>query len=114
MRTLTRAELSASVQSTPGFAIAKEAHEFLECFFDEIAFALERGEEVSLPGFGKFKVLAKHARPARNPRTLEPCTVCARWVVTFQPDPKLNKKCQPTDSGKSPPGTRPLLPGLSQ
>lgn len=95
MHTLTRAELSACVHSTPGFAIANDAHEFLACFFDEIALALERGDEVSLPGFGKFKVLAKHARAARNPRTMEPCTICARWVVTFHPDPKLIKQCQP-------------------
>lgn len=96
MDTLTRAELTAGLQSATGFITSEAAHQFVEYFFDEITFALERGEEVSLEEFGKFRILAKDARPGRNPRTMESCTVCARRVVTFQPASKLIKKCQPT------------------
>lgn len=96
MHTITRVELSAYLQSATGFTFSKDAHEFLEYFFEEIAFALERGEDVSLQGFGKFKILVKEARPGRNPRTMAPSTVCARRVVAFHPDPRLIQKCQLT------------------
>jgi DNA-binding protein HU-beta len=44
-----------------------------------------RGEEVSLPGFGKFKVQAKPARTGRNPSTGEVIEIAATKKVVFQP-----------------------------
>ena len=50
-----------------------------------IADAAVKGEEVSLNGFGKFKVQAKPARTGRNPRTGEAVKIAASKKVVFQP-----------------------------
>ena len=47
--------------------------------------AAVRGEEVSLPGFGKFKVQAKPARTGRNPTTGAAIEIAASKKVVFQP-----------------------------
>ena len=96
MHTITRVDLSASLQSATGFTFSRDAQKFIENLFEEIALALERGEEVWLQGFGKFRILAKAARPGRNPRTMAPCTVCARRAVVFHPDATLITNCQRT------------------
>jgi len=51
--------------------------------------AAVRGEEVSLAGFGKFKVQAKDARAGRNPRTGEPVQIAATKKLIFQPAKSL-------------------------
>lgn len=48
-----------------------------------IAGALAKGEEVNLPGFGKFKVKDRPARPGRNPRTGEAMEFAASKNVGF-------------------------------
>jgi DNA-binding protein HU-beta len=53
--------------------------------FAKIRDAALKGEEVSLPGFGKFKVQNKPARTARNPRTGESVAVAATRKLAFQP-----------------------------
>ncbi len=50
-----------------------------------IADAAAKGEEVSLNGFGKFKVQAKPEREGRNPSTGAPMTIAASKKVVFQP-----------------------------
>lgn len=50
-----------------------------------LAEAAVRGEEVNLPGFGKFKVQAKPARTGRNPSTGESIQIAASKKVVFQP-----------------------------
>jgi len=60
--------------------------------FELIREALERGEEVKLPSFGKFSVRSKTARNGRNPKTGEIAEVAARKVVTFKPSDILKKR----------------------
>jgi DNA-binding protein HU-beta len=50
-----------------------------------IADAAAKGEEVSLNGFGKFKVQHKPERQGRNPATKEAITIAASKKVVFQP-----------------------------
>lgn len=45
--------------------------------------ALVSGEEVNLPGFGKFKVQDKPARTGRNPSTGEAIQIAASKKVSF-------------------------------
>ena len=47
------------------------------------------GEEISLPGLGKFTVVEKAARPGRNPRTGEAMTIAPRKTVKFLPSKTL-------------------------
>lgn len=93
MRTLTRDSFFEDLTLIANIDRAK-AHEIVDLFFEEIAAALERGEDVCLRGFGKFERHNKPARVARNPRTLEKCLISARTVVTFKSSAKLLSKCQ--------------------
>jgi len=45
--------------------------------------AAKAGEEVSLPGFGKFKVADRPAREGRNPATGATLTIAASKKVSF-------------------------------
>lgn len=54
--------------------------------------ALEYGDEVILRGFGRFKVVEKAARKARNPRTGETIIIPPQNVPVFVPAVNLRKK----------------------
>ena len=49
----------------------KEAQAALDCVIASITKALKKGEDVTLTGFGTFKVVKRKARKGRNPRTGE-------------------------------------------
>ncbi len=59
---------------------------------EEIAQALERGEEVALRSFGKFKIRAKRERIGRNPSTGVEAIITARRVLTFKASAELIAK----------------------
>jgi integration host factor alpha subunit len=67
----------------------REAKDMVECFFEEIRLALERGDCVKLSGFGNFQLREKPQRPGRNPKTGEEIPITARRVVTFHASQKL-------------------------
>lgn len=62
-----------------------QAKTLVDSVFGAIRDAAVKGEEVSLPGFGKFKVQDKPARTGRNPRTGEAVQIAATKKVAFQP-----------------------------
>ena len=55
---------------------------------------IEQGEEISLPGFGKFKAKDVAAREGRNPSTGETMTFAAQRKITFQPGKALKDRLQ--------------------
>jgi len=61
----------------------KEAQGAVDCVFSTITKALEKGETVSLVGFGTFKVASRNARKGRNPRTGEEISIKASKVPRF-------------------------------
>lgn len=52
---------------------------------NEIVSAVSNGEEVSLPGFGKFKLKETAAREGRNPSTGEVIQIAASKKLAFTP-----------------------------
>ncbi|MBW0150488.1 HU family DNA-binding protein [Phenylobacterium sp.] len=62
-----------------------QAKQIVDGVFAAIRDAAISGEEVSLPGFGKFKVQNKPARTGRNPQTGEAVQIAASKKVSFQP-----------------------------
>lgn len=62
-----------------------KAKEIMDTVLAAIRDAAVKGEEVSLPGFGKFKVQDKPARQGRNPRTGETLEIAATKKLVFQP-----------------------------
>jgi len=66
--------------------IAKaQAKQMLDTVFAAIGAAAKAGDEISLPGFGKFRVREMSARAARNPRTGETMQIGASRKIAFQP-----------------------------
>ena len=61
-----------------------EAEKHLEAFTATVSEALKAGEEVQLPGFGKFYVREQKAREGRNPQSGEKMRIGARKVPAFK------------------------------
>ena len=72
----------------------KRATELVDATFEIIKKALERGDQVMISGFGKFKVKFKWAGKGRNPKTGEHIVLNSRRIVNFQCSPKLRDKLQ--------------------
>jgi integration host factor subunit alpha len=90
---LTKAALAEKISQTLGFN-KREAKELVELFFEEIRYALEKGEIVKLSGFGNFNLRDKKQRPGRNPKTGKEVAITARRVVTFRPGQKLKARVE--------------------
>lgn len=75
-------ELAKGVAATAGSSEA-EAKAAITAVFDHIANAAAKGEEVSIPGFGKFAVKDRPERQGRNPATGEAMTIAASKKVSF-------------------------------
>ena len=61
------------------------ARDLVDSVFDMIASAAQKGEEIALFGFGRFKVAERAARKGRNPRTGEAVKIAASKNLKFTP-----------------------------
>jgi DNA-binding protein HU-beta len=78
------AELADHIASEQGVD-KKHARQLIEEVFKAVVTAAQQGEEVSIPGFGKFKVASRDARQGRNPATGEAIEIAASKKLTFSP-----------------------------
>jgi DNA-binding protein HU-beta len=62
-----------------------DARKLVDAVIGAIVDAAAKGEEVSLTGFGKFKVKESAAREGRNPATGETIQIAASKKLTFAP-----------------------------
>ncbi|MGR4893118.1 HU family DNA-binding protein [Sphingopyxis sp. LARHCG72] len=62
-----------------------EARELIGTLFSAIIVAAANGDDVSLNGFGKFKIKDSAAREARHPATGETIMIAAARRLTFIP-----------------------------
>ncbi len=62
-----------------------DARKLVDAVFAAITDAAAKGEEVSLNGFGKFKVKASAAREGRNPATGATIQIAASNKLTYTP-----------------------------
>ncbi len=63
----------------------------VNALFSAIETSLAKGEEVSISGFGSFKVVERSTRKGRNPQTGEPITIDARRSPVFRPGTQLKR-----------------------
>ena len=75
-----------------GVMSKKRATELVDSLFEIMKKTLVSGDQVMIPGFGKFLVQFKWARKGRNPRTGETIILDSRRRVSFRCSPKLKKK----------------------
>ncbi|KMQ52694.1 Integration host factor [Chitinispirillum alkaliphilum] len=64
----------------------------LESFLESLADTLQKGNNVEIRGFGRFKIKQKNARTARNPRTNEFIQVEAGYKPVFEASKELRKR----------------------
>lgn len=67
-----------------------EAKKALELTIEAISEALAKGEDVTLIGFGTFKVTELAERTSRNPQTGKAMQIAAKKVVKFKPGSVLS------------------------
>ena len=75
-----------------GNVAIKTAGDAINATFEEIASALEKGDSISFPGFGSFKVVNRAAREGRNPSTGEKIHIPASKAVKFTPGANLKER----------------------
>jgi DNA-binding protein HU-beta len=81
--TINKDALAKAVAEETGLSNG-QAKEAIEATLDRIANELTQGNEVSLPGFGKFAVTERSARQGRNPQTGETIQIAATKAPRFQ------------------------------
>ena len=81
---MNNTELAEAVAAEHGLTKA-DARKYVDGVFAAIAGASAKGNEVSLSGFGKFKVKDQPAREGRNPSTGATIQIAASKKLTFTP-----------------------------
>jgi DNA-binding protein HU-beta len=79
---MTKSEFVDQVASRSGLS-RKDATSAVDAALETIQDALERGSDVSFPGFGKFHVAQREAREGRNPATGEKMQIAASRAPKF-------------------------------
>ncbi|TVV76465.1 HU family DNA-binding protein [Sphingomonas solaris] len=88
---MNSSQLTDRIASSHGLG-KPEAKKIIESVLDAIIEAAMAGEEVSLHGFGKFKVKATAAREGRNPATGAVMTIKAGKKLAFVPGKTLKDR----------------------
>ena len=88
---MNNGDLADRVATDSGLSKA-DARKVVDGLFNAIAEAASKGEEVSLNGFGKFKVKDTPAREGRNPSTGATIQIAAAKKLTFAPAKAIKDK----------------------
>ncbi len=67
-----------------------EAKRALELTLSSISEALSKGEEISLIGFGSFKIVERSERMGINPKTGAKIKISSKKIVRFKPGNDLS------------------------
>ena len=81
---MNNADLAEKIADAHGLSKA-DARKVVDTVFAAIADAAAANDEVSLAGFGKFKVKESAAREGRNPATGETIAIAASKKLGFSP-----------------------------
>ncbi|MDR6849950.1 MAG: HU family DNA-binding protein [Sphingomonas sp.] len=84
-------DLADAIAATSGTTKA-DARKLVDGVLTAIAEAAAKGQEISLNGFGKFKIKDSPAREGRNPSTGETIQIAASKKLTFTPAKALKDK----------------------
>jgi DNA-binding protein HU-beta len=88
---MNNSDLADGIASANGITKA-DARKIVDGVFAAIADAAAKGEEVSLNGFGKFKVKDSPAREGRNPSTGATIQIAASKKLGFVPAKAVKDK----------------------
>ncbi len=88
---MNNSDLADALAASQGITKA-DARKYVDATFASIADAAAKGEEVSLNGFGKFKVKETAAREGRNPSTGATIQIAASKKLSFAPAKAVKDK----------------------
>ena len=80
---MNKTDVVNAIASKAGFT-QKDADEAYKAFVSAVVEGLQNGEDVTLAGFGTFKVKERAARKGVNPQTKEVIEIPASKVPTFK------------------------------
>lgn len=80
---MKKKELAEALTTSMSLESKKKGEEIVDFIFDTILKTMARGEEVVIPGFGKFRVAKRAARQGRNPKTGETIQIAASIKPKF-------------------------------
>ena len=89
---MNKGELVATIAEA-GNITKVRAEQALNIVLSNMAGAMEKGERVTLSGFGSFRVVQRAAQKGRNPQTGQPIVIPAHNVVKFKPGKNLSSRC---------------------
>ena len=79
---MTKAEFVDKL-AEKGEITKKQASEAVELIFSTLSDVLVAGEEISIPGFGKFTIVTRKARTGLNPQTKKKIKIPAKKAPKF-------------------------------
>ncbi|EJU15114.1 histone-like DNA-binding protein [Sphingomonas sp. LH128] len=88
---MNNSDLADAIAADAGLTKA-DARKIVDSVFIAVADAAAKGEEISLNGFGKFKVKDTPEREGRNPATGEVMTIKAARKLSFTPAKAVKDK----------------------
>jgi DNA-binding protein HU-beta len=77
------------------------AKQAIETVLTAIVDAAVKGDEIALPGFGKFKVASRAAREGRNPATGATIKIAASKKLSFTPAKAVKDALNPAPRKKA-------------
>jgi DNA-binding protein HU-beta len=87
---MRKQDLVAAVANETGKS-ESETNKAVTAVFDAIEKALSNGDEVTISGFGTFRVTERPAREGRNPQTGETIKINAKKSPTFKAGAALRR-----------------------
>lgn len=88
---MTKEGLVEAVMKAAGIETKVAAQRAVDAVFDTIQRTMSRGEDVTITGFGTFRVVKRAAREGRNPKTGEKIQIPASVKPKFRPGKALKE-----------------------
>ena len=95
---MRRDDLKRAVSKSTGLSDA-QADNAVRAVFASIETALADGQEVTISGFGSFRVAERPARDGLHPQTRQPMKIEARRSPAFKPGARLKRAVNGEDVG---------------
>lgn len=90
---MTKHEIVADLAERAGTNNA-DAERVLNAFVDLVNDQAKSGDELALPGLGKFQVVKRSARTARNPQTGQPIDIPETFAPKFKAAARLKESAK--------------------
>ena len=81
---MTKKEFIKTVKELSGVETLKDTEKVVNAAVQTVMDTLKKGEDVTFPGFGSFKISNRKAKEGRNPKTGEKIKIKASKLPVFK------------------------------